>query len=81
MRTINKWIALTIVLPALMVTPAMVFTQTSGNQAIIDTTVDYSKMCPSGGRAQRKICGVVRTVPADPCRGFAIEVARARSHP
>jgi hypothetical protein len=35
MRTINKWVALTIVLSALMVSPAAVF------GAIKDTTIDY----------------------------------------
>ncbi|MGA3118662.1 MAG: IPT/TIG domain-containing protein [Syntrophobacteraceae bacterium] len=43
MRTINRWIAVTIVLSALIVTQAVVFGQTLG-AAITDTTVDYGKM-------------------------------------
>ncbi|MGO9022635.1 MAG: IPT/TIG domain-containing protein [Syntrophobacteraceae bacterium] len=35
MRTINKWVALTIVLSALIVTPAVVF------GAVTDTAIDY----------------------------------------
>jgi hypothetical protein len=41
MRTINKWIAFTVVLPALMVTPAMVL---GASPAITSTAVDYSNM-------------------------------------
>jgi hypothetical protein len=41
MRSINKWVVLTIVLSALMVTPAVVFADFD-LPAIINTTVNYT---------------------------------------